>query len=263
MALKRLSTEEMVQISGPWVTAKTEAREAISGTPELVGLLPRIEAAHKALHDAQPVADARDAELQAQAAKHDARHDVLVRGVYDYLTAVSALTEDQKGADEVIALRDYVLPAGLQTAQKSYVAEAGAAELLRTRLASDPDTKKRLKAIVVIDKKTLWSFVEEWMDEATKLGAIEEQRGRLKASAGPSDGAKNVAARNQWIRAVGALLAMAELAELSEANDGVIFGGLRMTEKRADRRGSKVSPDAPASPEPSATPPATPPATPG
>jgi hypothetical protein len=49
MAFKRLTTGEMAQLSAPWVSEGSEARKAILATLDLAPLLPKLEAAHKAL----------------------------------------------------------------------------------------------------------------------------------------------------------------------------------------------------------------------
>lgn len=235
MAIKRLTTEEMVQISGPWVAEGTEARNAILAVDELKGLLPRVEAAHKALHETQPgPGNPRLAELQAEAAEEDLQHDTLIRGTHMLLTALALL--GGASADGLLRLRDFLLPDGLEATQKSYRAEAGAADLLKTRLAGDPSVKKQLKDVPVL-KQTLWHFVEGWLSRAKKLSDLEDERARIAAPGGPGDAAVVLAARNQWIRAVNALLANGDLAELDAATDRTIFGALRLAERAADRRG--------------------------
>ncbi len=238
MAVKRLTTEEMVQASGPWVTEGTDARNAILAVPVLAGLLPKVEAGHEALLAAQPGQDSpRLAALQAEEQAIDLEHDTLIRGVHMLLTALSLLSGSAEAAETLLRLRDFLLPQGLEVTQATYRAEAGAAELLKTRLAGDASIKKQLKEIPVqSQKQSLWTFVEGWMARAKKLGELEYERAQIASPTGPSDGAKLVAARNQWIRAVNALVANGELAELDGATDRVVFGALRLAEKAADRR---------------------------
>lgn len=49
MALKRLTVQEMVPLSTPWVTANDPARVALEKVPVLAALLPQVAAAHSAL----------------------------------------------------------------------------------------------------------------------------------------------------------------------------------------------------------------------
>ncbi len=236
MALKRLTTDEMVQISGAWLAKGSPARRTIGGVAELAGLLPKLEAAHQALHATQPAAeDPRLAAIAAEAAEVDVAHDTAMRGLHGLLTALAILAGPGARADALNKLRELLLPEGLSATQKTYRAEAGAAELLKSRLAGAPDAKKQLKAIPV-DKHDALHVVEQWMASAKRLGELEDERAKLLGAAANGDSAHGLAARNRWIRAVNALVANAQLAELDEATDQLLFGALRLAEKSAERR---------------------------
>lgn len=257
MALKRLRTGEMVQLSTPWVTEGSPARQAILATPEIAALLPRIEAAHKALHDAQPVTDdSRLARIQEKATSLDLRHDEIVRGGYWFLMALAWLSGDGETGAQLVRLRDTLFPEGLDAVQKPYREEAGAAEMLKSRLAADPGAKKALKEIPAL-KKNLGAYIDELIAVGKKIGENEDERAQLLAVTGPSDAGKLLTARNQWIRAVNALVANAELAGIDEAADRAIFGALRLADKNAERRKTSLQ-DAtePVAPPPDAAAPA-------
>jgi hypothetical protein len=53
MALKRLKTDEMIQLSAAWVTGGA-AHASIASVPELVGLVRRIEEVRSTLVALQP-----------------------------------------------------------------------------------------------------------------------------------------------------------------------------------------------------------------
>jgi hypothetical protein len=159
-----------------------------------------------------------------------------MRGVHGVLSSLALLAGAGTQRDAFLELRDVLLPEGLEGTQKSYRAEAGAADLLRTRLAAEPAAKKHLKEIPVLKLSAL-HFVEQWMASAKRLGELEDERGKLAGAPSNGNGTQAVAARNQWIRAVNALVANAELAELDEETDRLLFGALRLAEKAADRRG--------------------------
>lgn len=236
MALKRLTTAEMVQITGPWIEPTSKAKTAMLGKPLLAALVPQIEAAHAALHGAQGSPDNPKLEtLKGEAAALDQKHDTIIRGVHMVLSGLALLAADDEAANKILAVRDFLVPDGLAGIQASYRAEAGAAELLATRLAADPAVVGATKDIPV-HGKSVHDFVETWIATARDLGKNEDERAQLAPSAGPSDGAKLVEARNLWIRTVNGVVAMGALAGLDAEADRMIFSPLRDAEKTADRR---------------------------
>jgi len=238
MALKRLSTAEMVQISGPWVTNGTPARKGLQALPECVGILPRVEEAHKQLHGARPgQGDARAAAISAEAAEIDARHDAVVRGVDLVLDGIALLLGEGGRAREIDAARSILTPEGVSIISTSYRNEAGAAALLASRLGRAPDVTKLLASIVVDKKTTLASFVNERIALGERLGELEDERAQLRLAATESSAVANVNARNAWIRAVNALIANAELAGIPPEQDAMLFGALREAKTKANRRG--------------------------
>jgi hypothetical protein len=266
MALKRLFSEEMLQISGTLVDPKSRAHKAILATPDLAPSMPRLTAAHTVLAQlSQPVdADPRLAAIVKEEATLDPRHDDIIRGGYSLLTGAAFLL----GADgaELLALRDTLFPDGLSSTQKSYRAEAGQAAQLATRLT--PALRAQLASIVVGpkgDKQTLEHFVDELITIGARLGDLEDDKGRLQATpstTGTGTGAALLAARNQWVRVGNALVANGELAGLDEETDLLIFGPLRAAEKAADRRAAgaagkkKTAEDGGQGAEPEGVPPA-------
>lgn len=235
MALKNLSVEEMVKISEAWVAPDNPAHEALTNVERLKGLLPDIQSAHEAIFAVVPKPnDPRQAEIARLAAEEDAVHDALARGIYGYLTELSLLDDD---AASLIALRDQLMPEGLSKAiHNTYRGQAGFAKLLGDRLT--PDAQSKLRALPV-GQGSLMDRVNVWLAAGDRLGALEEERGRLEAAQGPSFGARAVAARNGWIRAVNALIAVAELAELDPNTDRVVFGPLRDAETKAEQRAAR------------------------
>ncbi len=243
MALKRLLTEEMIQVSTTWKDPKSKARKAILATPELAPLVPRVDGAHDALAAAgQPSTDdPRLGEISAEEGKIDIRHDDIIRGSHLFLTGASLLLGEDNGGAELIILRDTLIPDGLQSTQKSYRAEAGQAAQLDKRLT--PDVRSDLEAISVGPKSAkaaLMQFIDEWVTLGGELGTLEDEKGRLQATPvdpGTGAGAALLKARNTWVRVVNAMVANAELAEIDPEVDALVFGPLRAAESAADRRG--------------------------
>ncbi len=240
MALKRLSSEEMLQISGTLVDPKSRAHKAILATPDLAPSMPRLTAAHSVLAQlSQPAsADPRLAVIMVEEAALDPRHDDIIRGAHGLLTG-AAFLRGEDGA-ELLALRDILFPDGLSSTQKSYRAQAGQAAQLAARLTAA--LRAQLASIVVGpkgDKQTLEHFIDELITIGAQLGVLEDDKGRLQSAAitpAPGAGAALLAARNQWVRVANALVANGEVAALDEETDTLIFGPLRAAEKAADRR---------------------------
>jgi hypothetical protein len=260
MAFKRFYFEEMLQLSGTWVDPASKAHKAILATPDLAPMMPRLTAAHNVLASlAQPAKeDPRLAAIIKEETALDPRHDDIIRGGYGLLTSAVLLLGE--GGAELLALRDTLFPDGLESTQKSYRAEAGQAAQLAARLT--PALRAQLASIVVGpkgDKKTLEHFVDELITIGARLGVLEDDKGRLQpapSEQGTGAGAALLAARNQWVRVVNALVANSELAGLDTEIDKLLFGPLRAAEKAADRRGGsaptkkKVEATAPVTTEP-------------
>ncbi len=234
MTLKRLSSEEMVQVSAGWLSP--QGRHALSSHEETAPLVVRIETAHDALaFTTHPTTETpRLAQIREDESQVDARHDDIVKGIHDLLTISACLLGDE--GDELLTLRDELLPDGLATAEKPYRIEAAQAQRLSARIT--PALRARLDAIIVGPQDglhTLTQFVHEWIAMGKRLGELEEEKSRLQAGS-PGGGLALVKARHQWIRVANALVANAEMAELDVATDALLFAPLRAAEKTADRR---------------------------
>ncbi len=254
MALKNLSHDEMLQVSAGWVDPKTKAHKAILAQPDLKPSLARLSSAHADLAlAAQPVAsNSRIAEISAREGSLDARHDIVIRASYALLGAFADLLQDAPQAQELLTLRDLLLPDGLRSTTKSYRAEAGQAGQLASRLT--PGIRSQLDSLLVGPKgsgRPLSAFIDEWIALGKQLGELEDERGRLPSPSpdAPSASATLLASRNQWVRVVNAFIANGAVAELDPETDRLIFGPLRDAEKRAARRArTTTAKDPPAPP---------------
>lgn len=236
MALKRLTTDEMIQLSGAWVPGGA-AHAVIASQPELAALAARLEAARNDLIGLQPSPDdPRLAALAREAAEVDLRHDAVVRGLHEILSSLAMLSSDEARTEALLRVRDALLPEGLETIQRTYRAQAGAVERLRARLESDASLRATLETESV-GGKTLSAYVAEWIATGQRLGEIETERATISGPTAPSVGSREVAARNQWIRIVNVLIANAALAGVEGEADTQLFAALRIAERNADRRG--------------------------
>ena len=174
MALRRLTVEEMIQFSTPWITEGNAARAAIEKVPLLAALLPQLQGAHSAIFAVRAQSeDPKVQRLSQQEADIDVKHDNLVRGIFGALTMLAQVSS---ASDELLRLRDFLFPEGASHTQKTYRGEAGHAALVGSRL--DADMNARLKAIS-LQEKNLLDLVEEWLGVAKQLGDLEEERARL------------------------------------------------------------------------------------
>jgi hypothetical protein len=239
MSLKRLTVDEMNQLSAPLVAEGNPARAAIERIPVLASLLPQLQSAHTAVLAVRTVVeDPKVRELSAREADLDAEHDERVRGIHNSLTALAQVSG--AGA-ELIRIRDMLFPEGLDHTRKTYRGEAGHGAAVEARL--DADAQARLRAVNLHDKNLL-DLVNGWLAVAKQLGDLEEQRARLLPT--PSGQADINAARLAWVRVMNALVANAELASLDADTDRLLFGALRAAEKTADARGRSKASTAPA-----------------
>lgn len=256
MAYKRLTTGEMIQLSGPWVTPGTQPYKVLRSIPETAVVMPRLAGAHEMLLGMQPVLDGDGllARLTGQATALDASHDGFARAVNMIISGFALLpTLDPAMVEALGRLRDLVLPDGLTIVQRSYREEAGAARMLATRLTGDARAQLRK---LHTPGGTLEEIVEQWMATAHKLGEVEDQRARAmeQAALGPA-AADVVKGRNQWIRAVTAIVTGLELAEVDAATAAIILGPLRDAERTADRRAGRGGEAATDPPPPAPNPP--------
>jgi hypothetical protein len=231
MALNRFMAAEMVELSDPWVTEGSPANAAIKSKPLMASLLPRMTASHNALLVLQPLAqDPKAKRLGDQARDLDAKHDELVLAIYGSLTAVARVSER---SDDLLKLRDKLLPDGASHTIRSYRAEAGHTKLVASRL--DAGTQDALKAIT-LDKTNMLDLVQHWIGVGKDLGQVEAERALLGIPESAPAAEVN-AARLDWVRTVNALRAMADMSDLDEPTDHLLFSALRITEKSVARRG--------------------------
>ncbi len=241
MELRPLLIQEMSEVSASWVTDGNPACGAIQKEPMLNPLLPELRTAHDDIVAVGSAEDPSARQLSMNEAKLDARHDDLVRAIHGSLTVLSKFS---KAGEEMVRLRDLILPEGLRHSTKSYRAEAGHTALVASWMT--PELQTRMKAVLV-GEGTLLDLVNQWIDAGRRLGVLEEQRGRLDRPAA-TPAAQVQAARRRWIRWANILLTTAENAGVSTAVDTLLFGPLRAAAQNASSRWGRHDEPAPAPP---------------
>ncbi|MEC7526243.1 MAG: hypothetical protein VYE22_40555 [Myxococcota bacterium] len=248
MALKRLSVQEMVKFSGDLLSETSPQRAALETHPEAAILVARLQAAHEGLVAAQPPNDSEIAELTEEITQLDLRHDGLVRALEGRLTSEITLAEvADDGRDTHDALRRaraVLFPDGLRVVRRSYVEQAGEAELREARM--DEPVESLLRGMPIHDGRELRDVYGELQEVATQLGALVKRRAELGEEG--EKVARTHQARYEWIRVVNAL---SHVLQMLGVDEGPILGRIREAERAAERRGAKpVDPAAPNDPAP-------------
>jgi len=259
MSYNRLTTAEMITLTGPWLDAAHPAQAALRAVPALAPLLPHVADAHQGLLKTQP--GPPSGQLPALVAEQetvDVTHDNLARALYHLTTGLGFATADSAEATAWLTLRDFLFPDGLALVNRSYREEAGAAALLEARITADQ--KKRLKG-QSLGKQTLHDLYQDFLKAAARLGQLEDERSRLDTTSGASP-SEVVAMRHRWIRAVSAVVATIQLAGETAALKEHVLKPLQQSEQKSDRRRpKKTDPNTPdpalTDPDPTRDPPAT------
>jgi hypothetical protein len=230
MLLTRFTSNEMVHVTKPWITPGDPANQIIHSKPLLVGVLSTLTQAYEWLQTLLPdTRSTQDGELSQRAADLDQRHDILARVMFALFSALALLARDTARVQELLAI---LLPEGLSHTLHSYRSESGHIKTVEAKLTAED---WQYLAAVKFDDTDMAAIVREWIEVGTELGKVETERARTRQPDSP--GPSNVNdARLNWIRCVNGLMAMADLAQLTEEEDHLLFNELRIVEKGAQAR---------------------------
>lgn len=242
MALRSLSTEDIIRLTRDLLDTDGAARHALEANEITRAFVPRIRQAYDDLLIAQPAAGLDRAKLMNEQAQIDARHDDLVRGIDSRIGAQLYFETDTATLDAYSELRSILLPDGLRLINASYADEAGAAPLRAARVQKHHISLMR--SIRCTADLALFDYYEELQRIAARLGELEKRRDAL-GEAG-SVALKHIAARNQWIRVIHTLTGMLAIEGVDEST---ILGPIRRAEAKAES--SRTAPaEQPVRPEP-------------
>ena len=230
MALKRLTSGEMIHTTQTWVDPKHRHQQLLSAVAEVAVLLNHLERAHQALLTLQPVTDPSAAGRARALEDLAAQHDDLVRAIYALFQVQIHLAQQFSDRQSWLRLRDAVFPEGLTVITRSYADEAGQAALAMARLSADD--KDQLKA-ATLGKDSMWGLLERYGQVAQKLGEAATAHYTPTVNPRRADAAD---ARNQWIRVVNAVLASIDMVPHNDELLREVVAPLREVERRADRR---------------------------
>ena len=240
MHLSRLSIGEMLSLSQTFLDPTHAAHQALAGTPEVASLMPRLRDVNQVLLASQSADEVRAGSLQKEVTTLDAEHDDLVSGLDCLFQSARHLIEDAEERARWEQLHELLLPEGRKMALMSYQVEADNAALLEHILAELPAADKDTLKGQFMGKRSAFEIIERWIVVGKELG--KKERERLSVPVAPTDSALQ-AAQHQWVRLVGAISAMLQMAELlGELPVGVkqhVLLPLRAaTDRKAPRRAS-------------------------
>jgi hypothetical protein len=238
MHLSRLTIGEMLSLSQTFLDPSHPAHQALAGAPEVTSLMPRLREVNQVLLASQSADELRAGSLQKAVTTLDAEHDDLVSGLDCLFQSARLLIEDEEERARWEQLHELLLPEGRKLANMSYQVEADNAALLEHILAELPDADRDTLKKQYMGKRSALEIIERWIAVGKELG--KKERERLSVPVAPTDSALQ-SAQHQWVRIVGAMSAMLQMAELlGELPPGVkqhVLGPLRAaTDRKAQRR---------------------------
>ncbi len=248
MHLSRLSVGEMLSLSQTYLDPTHIAHQALAGTPEVASLMPRLREVNEVLLASQSADALRAGSLQNEVTSLDAEHDDLVSGLDCLFQSARFLIEDEQERARWEQLHELLLPDGRKLAAMSYQVEADNAALLQLIIAELPAADLEALKEQRIGKRSAFEIIQRWIAVGKELG--QKERERLSVPVAPTDSALQ-AAQHQWVRIVGAMSAMLQMAELlGELPVGVkqhVLLPLRAaTDRKSVRRPSQEPAAAPA-----------------
>ncbi len=220
MPLRRLTANEMIQLSNPWVNRHSDDHQRLQAIPEIAALLPYLEDAHQRLVSALPayLPDPLK-QLSLEASRVDLLHDSLARGIYTAMSGFIMLSTDQELIGQVKHLLKVIFPEGLSIIQRPYREEASEGALVDARVGAED---RAVLARLPLPEGDVKMAFENWMSVARRLGKIEDQRAKEAQRVARVATADLVKARNKWIRAVTALVSYLDLLPHEEAVVAII-----------------------------------------
>lgn len=249
MALKRMSTEEMVTITSTWVDQAHPDRQAMAQEPALAALLPQVDTAHHGLHVTHVTgpSSVRIKQIQDLQKELDVDHDDELRGIWSYLWALVYFARTTDERTVYLRFLRLLLPDGLAAVKKSYREEAGQAALAASRL-TDGD-RQALGTMALPGGRTLLDAVNQWLSLGAQLGALDRERAGEHTGDGPTP-ADALIARNQWIRTVQTVCEVGALVAAENPVIQQIIARVEAAGRVADRRaGIGSPPDEPSLPD--------------
>lgn len=222
MSLNALTILEMLGISRSWIDP-ARYRPVFITTPLLAPLLPVVEVAHTDLvasnAPAESPADVALKEelttLHAEGVETDKSHDRFGGGALMIFQGMERCAETPEEAAEIAAVRARLFRHGASIFKATWLAEAGATEVVEGELA-DPELSARLDHILLWNKRSLGSVVRAWVSAGHQLGVLEARKSEAQTRhdntpVAPTTQRVAIDARAAWMQAVAAVRTNAAL----------------------------------------------------
>jgi hypothetical protein len=239
MKIGILPTQEMLAHSDVWLH-DPRIRSALAADPIGQVLLEKIGEVHGKLADSQiqrQVAEKRIAAMTEQLGALDSRHVDLARAIYHAITAAAHACTDPDQAGTLRALREALLPDGLNVINASYMGRSGAAVEIRASVTAA--MRDHLRSIR-LGGRDLAELLDEWLDTAEHIGRLAHERSSLVASISKtgSDAARvdRMSARRAWLQVGRTLLSNLPFMSVPDAIREEIEASLARSVRGARRR---------------------------
>jgi len=238
MALRDLTTEEMLEATRGWVTPGDPVHDALSAMPQTHAVLELFEQAHSELERTQPKGEQvaeRIAQLTIEMTRLDSRHDRKMRAVGQLLLAAADADDDAGRAKRWRGLYASIFPEGMAILTQPYAQEAGRAEQLEQELTDD---SRQWLGELLIGGVSALAILEEGIAAAKELGHTQRARAELVqgGEGGEDDASLVLDARGQWLQSVRTLLSVVHLAEVDDELVERMAGPLQRAEVKATSR---------------------------
>jgi hypothetical protein len=241
IALRHMSAAEMTALSSALLG---EHRKDFESIAEVKPLVRMVQTAHEGLLVAEPAAVDAAGAAQAIASEQravDLRHDHALRALYYALSARAEYlqaqeTTDQPEVERILRVRNVMVPGGLGGTQVSYSAEVGNTVRADEQRRNDTDTREVLEHTHLEKKVTGHNVVDTWVEIGKRLGELEQQKNTAAPVTHAATGRTSLAARNDWIGVIGAVMGVLEHATTpQEAVERVRSAITAAAERAAER----------------------------
>ena len=235
MALYRLTSPEMIQLSATMVDIGHRDHVALMSQPDLAGLMPGLATAHRALVVAtQGLLNAQLSPVLAAQSEIADRRYWLARAIQCGLQLYIALAlarGDEAQADRLQDLSRAMFPDGLLVIDDKYERAVQRARQVGELLTEEVENNLRQLAL---QGGNLLALVRSWIDMTETLGTLERQRVAFFLNQRQSGDMTR--ARATWNRLISVLRSIVSTVQIDDPEVVAIMERITRAERAAGRR---------------------------